>query len=217
MHISANGLRLIESFEGFSSAPYWDPYGHVWTRGYGETEGIGQHSRRISRGEAQARLQRLIEDRYEPAIRALGTIDSQNRWDALCSFVWNLGAGIFTGELRAALTEQRWQAAADQMLLYDHAGGIVLAGLKRRREEEVALFMRADPPYVPADEARWEKQWDALRYVGTPWAALRRRVLVRYMTARRKEIWRLGQAPGGWERLNRRARWWALLERTEPA
>jgi lysozyme len=141
MHISSRGLALIESFEGFSSAPYWDSYGRVWTRGYGETEGIGPDSPHLSRAEATTNLKRLVEDRYEWAIRELGVEFSQDQWDALCSFVWNLGAGIFTGDLRTALQAREWTRAAQLMLAYDHAGGQVLEGLARRRRQEVALFL----------------------------------------------------------------------------
>jgi lysozyme len=141
-HISARGLRLIERFEGFSSCPYWDPYGRVWTRGYGETEAIGRGSRCVSRGQAQHHLRRLIETRYEWALRSLRVALNQNQWDALCSFVWNLGAGIFRGtSVGYYLRRRQWSAAASAMLQYDHAGGVVLAGLRIRREVEARLFL----------------------------------------------------------------------------
>lgn len=214
MHISEAGLALIEEFEGFSSTPYWDPFGRVWTRGYGETEGIGSRSPSISRAQGQANLRRLIEDRYEWAIRELGVdLFNQNQWDALCSFVWNLGAGIFTGRLRAALQQRRWQEAGQIMLAYDHAGGQVLAGLARRRRLEVDLFLRPDA-YVPEDEQRWIREYDQLPRRGA-WAAVRRRALRRVMVRRRKLIWRLAQAKGGWHTLNRGARYRQLLVRTE--
>src|SRR5437763_14613455 len=140
MHVSQRGLALIEGFEGWSSAPYWDRYGGVWTRGYGETEGISGSSRRITRAQGEANLRRRLELYYEPAIRALGVELSQNQWDALCSFAWNLGPGIFRGTLRAALQARRFDEAARLMLAYDHAGGVVLEGLRRRRQAEAELF-----------------------------------------------------------------------------
>jgi GH24 family phage-related lysozyme (muramidase) len=216
VHISERGLQLIEGFEGFSSSPYWDPYGRVWTRGYGETEGITRSSPRISHAAAEARLRRLIETRYEWAIAGLGVQLNQNQWDALCSFAWNLGAGIFTGNLRAALTGHRWAQAARLMLAYDHAGGQVLPGLRHRREVEASLFLRPAEAYMPADEARWCREFDQLHNKHTPWAALRRRVLVRVMTRRRQTIWKLAQQESdGWARLNRGARYHALLIRTK--
>lgn len=215
MRISDRGLALIEEFEGFSSAPYWDPFGRVWTRGYGETEGITGSSPHISRRQGQANLRQLVEERYEWAIRQLGVgLFNQNQWDALCSFVWNLGAGIFTGELRRALQAKRWQEAGNLMLHYDHAGGQVLAGLQRRRRVEVELFLHQPDAYKPPDEARWEHEYDQLARRRGPWATMRRRVLRRTMTTRRRLIWHLAQQ-SGWQTLNRAARYRSLLVRTE--
>jgi len=216
MHISQAGLTLIEGFEGFSSRSYWDPYGRVWTRGYGETEGIGPGSPLISRAEGQARLKHLVETRYEPAIRALNVELNQNQWDALCSFVWNLGPGILDGTLGSLLKARKFGEFAAAMLAYDHARGQVLAGLARRRREESALFSKAPAAYVPADEARWLREFDALRGKHAPWVAVRRRALARVMTARRKEIWRRAEheRPDGWKNLNRDGRYHALAART---
>ena len=215
MHVSQRGLALIEGFEGWSSAPYWDRYGGVWTRGYGETEGISGSSRRITRAQGEANLRRRLELYYEPAIRALGVELSQNQWDALCSFAWNLGPGIFRGTLRAALQARRFDEAARLMLAYDHAGGVVLEGLRRRRQAEAELFRRSPPAYVPHDERRWRREYDALGHRRGPWATIRRRALRRRMLARRRLIWRLAQhGAGGWQRLNRRARYDELRRRT---
>ena len=78
MHISDRGVRLIAGFEGWSSTPYWDAYGRVWTRGFGETEGITQHSPAISYQDGLSRLRHLIEARYEWAIRGLNVPLNQN-------------------------------------------------------------------------------------------------------------------------------------------
>lgn len=218
MHVSSAGLRLIEGFEGWSSAPYWDSYGGVWTRGYGETEGIGPHSPWLSRAQGEANLKRLVETRYEWAIRQLGVELNQNQWDALCSFVWNLGAGIFGGHLGQLLRARDFNGFANAMLAYDHAGGVRLAGLTRRRQEERALFLRAAGPvdWRPDDELRWEHEYDHLLYHGHgAWAAMRRRVLRRVMTRRRKDIWRLAEAEAhGWDQRNRKRRYVALRSRT---
>ncbi len=219
MHISTAGLRLIENFEGWSSVPYWDSYGRVWTRGYGETEGIGPHSPWLTRAQGEANLQRLVETRYEYAIRNLSVALNQNQWDALCSFVWNLGAGIFQGSLGALLQAKDFQGFADAMLAYDHAGGVVLQGLRTRREQERALFLRpgpSEPAYLNPQEHNWIKEWDRLRGRKTLAAHLRRVFLKRQMVKRRGEIWRAAEAhkPNGWKELNREARYVALRART---
>ena len=151
MRISDNGVRFIAGFEGFSSTPYWDSYGRVWTRGFGETEGISQHSPAISREQGERRLRALIEQRYQWAVNELHP-STQNAYDALCSFAWNLGAGIFRGSLRDALMRHDYNRAGSIMLQYDHAGGVRLAGLTRRRQAEVDLLRRGGaPPARPVD------------------------------------------------------------------
>jgi lysozyme len=146
---------LIERFEGFSSCPYFDPFGGVWTIGFGVTSGsgasVGPGTPCESHAGAQRQLQALLESRYEWAINALGVPLDQHERDALCSFVWNLGAGIFEGTtVGADLHSRHFYAATRQMLAYDHAGGVLLEGLRVRRQAEVALFLSAEPRPKPA-------------------------------------------------------------------
>jgi lysozyme len=144
-HIDTPGLVLIEGFENVYKAVYcpeYDQYGGVWDIGFGQTEGIGPRSACITHAQAEANLRYLVETRYEWAIRALDVPFNQHEWDALCSFVWNLGAGIFEGtSVGADLRARDYYAATRRMLEYDHAGGVVLPGLRARREIEVRLFL----------------------------------------------------------------------------
>lgn len=146
IHVSAHGARFIEGFEGFSSCPYWDPYGSVATRGYGETEGISMGSGCISRSFGERNLIYRLERFYGWAVRGLGVSLNQNQADALYSFAWNLGAGIFRGSLRYSLQHHN----PYPLLGYDHAGGQVLSGLARRRRAEVALYLTPAHEETPA-------------------------------------------------------------------
>jgi lysozyme len=141
--IDANGLHLIEGFEGFSSCPYWDAYGRVATRGYGETEGIHSYSPCISRAYGEANLRYRVERFYEPYLRAQHVDLNQNQWNAAISFMWNLGAGIWQGTtIGAELRARNFAGVASSMLQYVHAGGVVLAGLVTRRRSEASLFLK---------------------------------------------------------------------------
>lgn len=214
MHISEAGLLLIERFEGFSGRPYWDSLGGVWTRGFGETEGIHRGSPTITVAQGTANLRARIERYYEPSIRALGVPLNQDQWDALCSFTWNLGAGIFAGtDIGRHLRARAWLAAANSMLEYDHAGGNVIEGLKIRREAERRVFLSAvvKPPYVPADEQRWRREWETLRGHRSFAAHRRRVVLKRVMHERAEAIQKTAKSQrNGWHILNRQARYAAL-------
>jgi alpha-tubulin suppressor-like RCC1 family protein/GH24 family phage-related lysozyme (muramidase) len=150
--IDVRGLRFIEGFEGFSSCPYRDTVGTgtPYTRGYGETEGIGRYSPCISPATGEQNLKYRLERFYGWAIRGLGVSFNQSQVDALYSFVWNLGAGIFTGSLRTAIQHHN----PYPLLAYDHAQGRVLEGLARRRRAEVALFLSAPPKPAPLTPAQ---------------------------------------------------------------
>lgn len=154
MDISETGLNLIESFEGYSFKAYWDPWGKIWTVGYGETEGVNQNTTQ-TRAQAEADLHSRLQREYEPAINALGVQLNQNQYDALCSFIWNLGPGSMTWDVGRYVRARQFTAAANAMLNYDHAGGVVLAGLVRRRQEERALFLKAPAPPPDPHHYQW--------------------------------------------------------------
>lgn len=145
--ISSKGVQLIADFEGFVAHPYRDAVG-VWTIGYGHTLGVGPRSKPITKTEAKRMLRREINERYAPHVVALELPLRQHMFDALVSFVYNLGPGAIasgTGvgrELRA----HHWNKAADHLLDWDKAGGQVLAGLTRRRHAERRLFLSDLPP-----------------------------------------------------------------------
>lgn len=139
-HIDATGLHLIEQFEGYSRCAYQDVTG-VWTAGFGQTHGVYPGFCFANLAAAQNNLKRSVESEYEWAIVDLHVPLNQHQWDALCSFVYNLGAGIFEGTgVGYDLSHRLWRQATERMREYDHAGGEVLPGLLNRRNEEIALF-----------------------------------------------------------------------------
>ena len=127
------GLQLIESFEGLRLTSYQDSVG-VWTIGYGHTQGV-KPGQTITQQQAQAFLQQDLGV-AEAGVNKLGLTLTDNQFAALVSFTFNLGAGNL-----AKLMKNGLAAAADRILLFDHAGGKVLAGLTRRRQAERALFL----------------------------------------------------------------------------
>lgn len=139
--IDSTGLHLIEGFEGYSRCAYWDPYGHVYTAGYGQTKGVYRGFCFANRTAAEGNLKRSVQVEYEWAVHQIGYPFNQHEVDALDSFAYNLGAGIFTGALRSDLGHGQIYGASRIMLAYDHAGGVVLPGLKTRREAEVRLLL----------------------------------------------------------------------------
>ncbi|MFV3380265.1 lysozyme [Pseudomonas sp. NY15354] len=142
MRTSQRGLSLIKSFEGLRLQAYQDAVG-VWTIGYGATRGV-KAGMSISKEQAERMLLNDVQ-RFEPEVERLVTVPlSQNQWDALVSFAYNLGsANLESSTLRRLLNSGDYAAAADQFPRWNKAGGKVLAGLARRREAERALFLEA--------------------------------------------------------------------------
>jgi len=139
MKYSKQGLALTESFEGCRLVAYQDSVG-VWTIGYGHTKGVFEG---MTCTQEQAE-QWLIEDvaEAEAAVNKLVHIAmSQEEFDALVDFVFNLGIGSFAhSTLLAKLNARDIEGAADEFDKWDRAGGVEVAGLLRRRQAERALF-----------------------------------------------------------------------------
>ena len=136
--IGQAGLALIKQYEGCRLAAYRCAAG-VWTIGYGHTAGV--HSgMTITQAQADAYLRQDIA-KFEgyvnnPAYVPITEQLNQNQFDALVSFAFNLGAG----NLRKLCKGRTAAQIARTMPNYNRAAGKVLAGLKRRRAAEQALF-----------------------------------------------------------------------------
>src|SRR2546423_225409 len=99
MHISGNGLRLIEGFEGFVSHRYDDGTG-VITIGYGTTGAdVSPLPTFLTRAQAEQLLREKLVRKYEPAVNGLGVPLNQNQFDALVSLVYNCGTGAMQWQI----------------------------------------------------------------------------------------------------------------------
>ncbi len=147
MKISNTGLDLIKSFEGFSAEPYKCPAG-VPTIGYGSTyyeDGtrVRMGDDAISKLQAEHMLREQVDSIYGFAVnRYVKTDITQNQFDALTSFAYNLGAGnLKASTLLKKVNKSKHKAAAEQFLRWNRAGGKKLKGLTRRRETEMNLYL----------------------------------------------------------------------------
>ncbi len=149
MTISENGISFICSFEGFSATPYPDPAsgGKPYTIGYGTT--VYPNSTPVSLSDAAVTTDQakgFLEDHVNKNISGWLSANlpglSQNRFDALCSFIYNLGLANF----EASSLLKAIRAGADNNTIttdfekWDEAGGKVMTGLEKRRAAEAALY-----------------------------------------------------------------------------
>lgn len=154
MNISDSGIRLIKSFEGCKLQSYPDPKtGNApWTIGWGSTGPDVVPGMIWSQAQADARLRADLEE-FENIVRANVTADlTQGQFDALVSIVYNVGPGgphkdgiirLKSGQpssLLRVLNEWDYAAAGQQFLRWVSPGSSVEAGLRRRRQAELALF-----------------------------------------------------------------------------
>jgi len=140
--LSKRGARFIARFEGFSSVPYRDG-GGIWTIGFGHTSGVGPGSRPITRAKGLRLLRRDAGDAAK-AVRSLVRVKlSQNQFDALVSFVFNVGAANFaTSTLLRLLNEGHYSQVPIQLDRWIRdAQGRVEQGLVSRRRAEGRLFI----------------------------------------------------------------------------
>lgn len=148
--LSERGAEFIANFEGFRADAYWDI--NHWSIGYGTPAREGEGP--ITRTEGMRRLRKAVNDHYAPAVRDVGVALNVNQFDALTSFAYNLGPGVLEADrpVGAALRRSDFEEAGDAMQVYNTAGGQVLAGLTRRRQEERALLLHRPPVGYTSEE-----------------------------------------------------------------
>lgn len=139
MQPSQAAIDLIKAYEGLRLTAYRDSVG-VLTIGYGSTGGI-KPGQTITPEQAEAMLVDDLDEAAE-AVRQLVTVPlTQGQFDALCSFVFNLGAGrLRDSTLLRLLNQRKYGEAAAQFRFWVMAGGQPLPGLVKRRAAERALF-----------------------------------------------------------------------------
>lgn len=147
MKISQAGLDLIKEFEGCRLSAYQDSVG-VWTIGYGST--YWPDGRRVKQGDklaSDSEAEQLLLDTvktYEAGVnRVVKTHITQNQFDALVSFAFNLGIrALEKSTLVKKLNKIDIIPVANEFSRWTKAGGKELAGLRRRRAAERDLFLK---------------------------------------------------------------------------
>jgi lysozyme len=139
MKISQRGIDLIKEFEGLELHAYNCSAG-VPTIGYGHTGGV-EIGDTITPEEAQDYLLYDLE-LFERAVNSSVTVAlTQNMFDALVCWTYNLGAGsLRSSTLLKVLNEGKYDEVPAQIKRWDKCNGQPLKGLTRRREAEAKLF-----------------------------------------------------------------------------
>ena len=140
-HVTAVGLDLIRSFEGFRPTVYLCAAG--WpTVGIGHVVREGEDfSAGVTEEEA---LQLLAQDAgaaERAVLRNICVPLSDEQFDSLVSFSFNLGGGALQrSTLRARVNREEHEEVPPEFLKWCRAAGVILKGLLRRRRAEADLY-----------------------------------------------------------------------------
>ena len=142
MQISYNGLVFLKDQEGFRKLAYKDG-GGVWTIGYGTTRVDGKP---VEAGqtctEAQAALWLQADLAWaQSAVNKLVKVPlKQTAFDALVSFVYNIGEEAFRSSTMLRKINLRDLSASAEFDRWVHDNGKVVPGLVSRRHRERQMF-----------------------------------------------------------------------------
>jgi lysozyme len=141
MILGPAGQALIQSFEQCKLYAYQDQRG-VWTIGWGHTGPDVVEYLTCTQAEADTWFIMDTQRAINAVNRTVHVGLTQNEFDALVSFTFNVGVGSEAhSTMLTLLNGLNIKAAADQFLVWNHVNGIVNAGLTRRRTAERALFL----------------------------------------------------------------------------
>lgn len=152
MKVSQTGIDLIASFEGLRLDAYPDPGsadGIPWTIGYGCT--VYPDGTKVKKGDTISKENALRCLEYDVVKRAdvinqilsLITV-TQNQFDALVSFVYNIGVGGFKKStlLKKVKADPNDPEIRKQFMRWNKNAGRIMAGLTRRRQAEADLYFK---------------------------------------------------------------------------
>jgi GH24 family phage-related lysozyme (muramidase) len=155
--LSSQGVDLIKDFEGFFTNLYNDPVGHC-TVGYGTLVHKGNCDGRASEqpyanGVSKERATELLTQEasgFAKTINEKVTVSlNQNQFDALVSFVYNVGPDNFQkSTLLKLLNQGKYDAVPTELKKWtkgNQNGQLVdLPGLVKRRAAEAELFQKPE-------------------------------------------------------------------------
>lgn len=148
MKASPNFISLVMGMESCILTAYPDPgtkndpvkKGNPWTIGYGHTKGVVP-GMTCTKAQAIAWLYADAAE-AEDAVNELVKVPlSQNQFDSLVDFVFNVGRGNFASStLLKKLNAKLYDQVDAEIVKWNKANGKVLGGLVKRRTLEANLF-----------------------------------------------------------------------------
>jgi lysozyme len=154
MKVGDKGKRLFQEWEGLITHVYIDSGGEP-TIGIGHllTQSERKSGKIVINGQAfnyrdnlteepcLALLDQDLDDTEKCVNDAVKVLLNQNQFDALVSFIFNVGKGAFLGStLLKVLNQGKYNEVPDQLQRWNKDNGHVVKGLVNRREKEIVLW-----------------------------------------------------------------------------
>lgn len=147
MKLSDKGFALLIELEGLKRKPYLDSAG-IPTIGIGSTyypngKKVTMQDLPITEQEAKLIAANILKQFEDAVLKFTATVElNQNQFDALVLLAYNIGIGAFKGSsvLRSIVGKKPAATIEANWLLWNKAGGKVLAGLVTRRTKELSLY-----------------------------------------------------------------------------
>lgn len=156
MKVSPATIKMIKHHEGVRVRPYRCP-ALLWTVGVGHVIdpahiGVKLDERKNlpiptgwDRALSMEEVDQILADdlaRFERGVLRMCPTTTQPQFDALVSFAFNVGLGnLQRSSIRMRHNRGDNEGAADAFLMWTKAGGKILPGLVKRRNDERALYL----------------------------------------------------------------------------
>jgi len=136
-------IELLKMFEGVRLERYLDSAG-LPTIGVGHLIRDGESFQKITLAQAEQLLKKDIAAAAKSVNRSAHLFLNQQQFDALVSFVFNIGVGNFEkSTMLRLLNKGQYKAAAGEFDRWAYVKLELSKGLARRRAVEKALFLGA--------------------------------------------------------------------------
>ena len=137
---SDKAFAIIKKWEKFKPTAYKPTRRDRWTIGWGHTKDV-QEGDTATTLQGEAWLREDVQAAVDAINQGCTRRPTQNQFDALTSFVFNVGVDNFlSSHLLAHFNAGDIKAASDAFMKWDFQDGIELDGLENRRADEQDLF-----------------------------------------------------------------------------
>lgn len=140
MKTSDNGIDFLKEVESVELKAYLDG-GGVWTNGVGHTGPDVHEGQVVDEAQVDAWLKEDVLEAEDAVNRGVKVSLSQNQFDALVSFTFNVGVSAFLNStLLRKLNASDYEGAKNELSRWVRDNGKIVKGLVNRRLKEQKLY-----------------------------------------------------------------------------